>query len=116
MSFADIRIVAIALILSITYGTFLVMNAEETSTVFEVGNPTFDNMGTEQRYDDSVKHGDINSTDYDKPNAFNLMDTLNKIGQMNMDHPELFFINSILFGTIAFLLVFIGLRFLRGTG
>ena len=101
MSFADIRIVLIAFILFITYGTFLFMNASESNIEggVEVGASSM-----------------ANSTQFDTPDSGSFMGTLTTIGNMNTEQPELFFINSILFGGIAFILVFIGLRFLRGTG
>lgn len=96
MAGADIKIVAIALIIFVTYGVFLYLNASAEETIISSQN--------------------INSSDYTTPESTGFWATVTEIGQMNIDNPEIFFINSILFGTIAFLLVFVGLRFLRGTG
>jgi hypothetical protein len=94
MSDVDMRIVAIALIFSITYGTFLYMNMNEEQT--------------------SISAGSVNSTEYNTPDSSGFFDTLNSLGQMQDSHPEIFFINTMLFGVIAVLLIFVGLRFLRG--
>jgi len=102
MSFADLRVVMVAFILFVTYSTFLFMNASESGVVNEVGVNSFAGFG--------------NTTKYNDPDAGGFFGTLTTIGEMNTNTPELFFINSILFGAIAFILVFVGLRFLRGTG
>lgn len=96
MSFTDVRIVAIALILAVTYGTFLFFNAQAEQT----------------DYSSKIE----NSTQYETPDSGNFFTQLESIGQMQDDHPEIFFINSMVFGVVAFLLVFVGLRFIRGTG
>lgn len=96
MSFADIRIVAVALILAVTYGTFLFLNA---------------NAGQVEYTTD-----EINTTQYDTPDSGSFFSSLRSITTLQEDNPEIFFINTILFGVISFLLVFVGLRFLRGTG
>lgn len=97
MSFADIRIIAIALILTVTYSIFLFLNASVPNA-------------------ESYEAGKINASDYTTPEASSFWDTVDKIGFMQIQNPELFFINFMLFSTISFLLVFVGLRFLRGTG
>jgi hypothetical protein len=97
MADADIKVVAIALILFVTYGTFLFLNASASI-------PT------------GVTGAGINATDYTTPDTGSFWSTVTEIGSMQDNHPEIFFINTILFGTIAFLLLFVGLRFLRGTG
>ena len=96
MAEADIKIVIIAVVLAVTYGTFLYLNAAANQTDFSVGG--------------------VNASQYDTPDSGSFFDTLSEIGSISVDSPELFFINTILFGTIAFILVFIGLRFLRGVG
>jgi len=101
MSFADLRVVMVAFILFITYSTFLFMNASESGVVNSAG------VG-------AASFG--NTTQYNTPDSGSFFDTLGTIGEMNTSTPELFFINTILFGAIAFILVFVGLRFLRGTG
>lgn len=101
MSFADLRVVMVAFILFITYSTFLFMNANESGVVNSAG------VG-------AASFG--NTTAYNTPDSSSFFGTLSTISAMNTNTPELFFINSILFGGIAFIVVFIGLRFLRGTG
>jgi len=97
MSYADLRIVAIALILAVTYGTFLYLNANAQTT--SITNP-----------------GLTNTTDYNTPNSGSFWSDLTTITTMQASNPEIFFINTMLYGIIGFLLVFIFLRFLRGTG
>ena len=97
MGDSDLRIVAIALILFTTYGIFVYLNANAGFTAVQAAQIQ-------------------NSSQFDTPDSSGFISTLDNIGDMNVDYPEIFFINSILFGTIAFLLLFVGLRFLRGTG
>jgi len=97
MSFADLRIVAIAIILAVTYSTFLFLNASQNTPV-------------------DYTAGISNTSQYDTPDSGSFFDNLQEIGKLQSLNPEIFFMNTILFGTIAFLLVFVGLRFLRGTG
>lgn len=97
MAEADIKIVAISLIFAITYGTFIFLNTNADTNTF--------NSGTA-----------LNSSDYNTPEASNFFTQLEQIKDLNVNNPEIFFVNTILFSTIAFLLVFVGLRFLRGTG
>jgi hypothetical protein len=97
MGDADLKIVAIAIILFVTYGTFLYLNASANVAP-------------------SITVSGINGTDYTTPTTGSFWDTITEVGSMQDNHPEIFFINTILFGTIAFLLLFVGLRFLRGTG
>lgn len=96
MSFSDLRIAAIAIIIFFTYGTFLYLNANATQNQL---NATV-----------------TNSSEFNTPDSTSFFNTLDEIGDMNTQYPEIFFINTMLFGTIAFLLVFVGLRYLRGTG
>lgn len=91
----DIKIVSIALVLALTYGTFVFMNANAST-------PTMQAPDT------------LNSTQYDTPDSGNFFSQLDQVKELNVDNPELFFINTIVFGTIAFLIAFVGLRFLRG--
>lgn len=96
MAEVDVRIVAIAVLMFVTYGTFLYLNANADQ--------------------EEVESGSVNATQFDTPDSGGFFSTLAEIGQMNTEYPEIFFINTMLFGTVAFLLVFVGLRFLRGTG
>jgi hypothetical protein len=96
MSFADIRIVALVSILAITYGTWL----------FFYSSAPADNM------DIPGQPGE----NYSALSSSGFFSTLSKLGQLQTDNPEIFFVNTILFSTIALLLVFVGLRYLRGTG
>lgn len=93
---ADLRIVAIAFILASTYGTFMYFYSSQPA-------------------------GDSNSPalpgqNYTAPESMSFFSTLKNMIALNIDNPELFFVNSILFGTLAFLVVFVFLRYLRGTG
>lgn len=96
MSFSDLRIAAIAIILFLTYGTFLYLNASAEQTELSA----------------SV----TNVSEFNTPDSVSFFDVLTEIGHMNTQYPEIFFLNTMLFGTIGFLLVFVGLRYLRGTG
>lgn len=96
MSGVDIKVVAIALVFAITYGIFIFLNANADTTTYDAGG--------------------VNASQYNTPEAGNFFSQLDQVKELNVNNPEIFFINSILFGTIAFLLVFVGLRFLRGTG
>lgn len=93
---ADIRVVAFALLLFFTYGTFLYLNAS-----------------AEQ---EELSAQSINASEYDTPESSGFWSTITEIGQMNTDNPEIFFLNTMLFGTVAILLAFVGLRYLRGVG
>lgn len=97
MADSDIKIVAIAIIIAITYGTFIFLNAGAGTDSFNPG-------------------GELNASAYNTPEAGDFFEQIESLKKMNVDNPEIFFINTILFGTIAFLLVFVGLRFLRGSG
>lgn len=95
MSFADIRIMAIVVILAATYGIFIYM---------------YSSANVEEQ---NVNMPDIN---YTSPESNDFFSTLDNIRKMNVENPEIFFVNSILFTAIGFMIVFIGLRYLRGTG
>lgn len=95
MSFADIRIMAIVVILAATYGTWIFM---------------YSSANVEEQH---INMPDVN---YTSPEASGFFSTLDNIRKINVDNPEIFFVNSILFTTIGFMVVFIGLRYLRGTG
>jgi len=92
----DLGIVAIVFILMVTYGTFLFMysNSEQSSYGY-----------TDQ----------INKSDYNTPNSGNFFDQVENVKDLNVDNPEIFFINSMIFGTLGLLVAFVGLRFLRGS-
>ena len=94
MGDSDMGIVAIALILAVTYGTFLFIYAGEKTTDITTNN--------------------INASDYNTPDSGSFFNVLEEVGNMHVKNPELFFINTMLFGVIAILLIFVGLRFLRG--
>lgn len=95
MSFADLRIVAIVVILASTYGIF---------------NFLYSSAANEEQ---AVNMPDIN---YTEPASNDFFSTLDNIRKMNVENPEIFFVNSILFTVIGFLIIFVGLRYLRGTG
>lgn len=94
MGESDMKIVAIAVIIFITYGIFLYLNASANLK--------------------EVTAESVNSSDFNVPESNGFFDTVTEIGQMSIENPEIFFINSMLFGVIAFLLVFVVLRFARG--
>lgn len=97
MADSDIKLVAIAVLIAITYSTFLFLNSGAGSDTFNPGGKT-------------------NSSAYNTPESKDFFDRIDTMKKTNVDVPELFFINTILFGTIAFLLGFVLLRFLRGSG
>lgn len=97
MADSDIKIVAISVLIAVTYGTFLFLNSSAGSDTFNPG-------------------GKLNSSAYNTPDSKDFVEQVETLKKTNVDIPEIFFINTILFGTIAFLLVFVGLRFLRGSG
>jgi len=95
MSYADLRIVAIAVILASTYGIFMYFYSSQPAE----GNTPL-----------------LPGQNYTAPESSSFFSTLKNMVALNMENPELFFVNSILFGTLGFLIVFIFLRYLRGTG
>ena len=95
MSFVDVRIIAIVVILSATYGTWYFM---------------YSSANIEEK---NVNMPDIN---YTAPASHDFFSVLDNMRQISVDNPEIFFVNSILFTAIGFLIVFVGLRYLRGTG
>lgn len=97
MSYADLRVVAIVLVLAASYGIFTFLFALEPQ------QETLDDPG----------NLDMN---YSTPQSSGFWGAVNNAISMQVNDPEIFFINSILFGTLAFLILFIGLRFFRGTG
>ena len=96
MSGSDIRIVAIAFLLMMTYGTFMYLYVDDSNKEY-----TFDNL---------------NSTQYSTPDSSNFFDIINDIKDLSVNNEEIFFVNTIFFGLLSLLIVFIGLRYLRGTG
>jgi hypothetical protein len=90
----DIVLVAIILLLGGIYGTF----------IFLYGS------------------GDVPGTtglarpeqNYTVPESTGLWDSLTGMISLNLEQPEIFFMNTIVFGTLATLLVLVVLRFLRG--
>ena len=95
MSFVDVRIIAIVVILSATYGTWFFMYSSANIEEQKVNMP------------------DIN---YTSPASYDFFSVLDEMRSMSVENPEIFFVNSILFTAIGFLIVFVGLRYLRGTG
>lgn len=95
MGDADVHFVAIVVLLAITYGIFMYLHSDQPA---ESSTPS------------------LPAQDYTAPESSSFFSTLQKMIALNMENPELFFVNSILFGTIAFLGVFVFLRYLRGTG
>lgn len=93
----DLGFVAIVLLIALTYGTFMFLYAAENP---EPGKP----------------YNQMPAENYTHPDSTNFWGSLNAIVSLNTSSPELFFINTILFGTIATLTVLVGLRFLRGQG
>ena len=96
MSFADIRIVAIVLVLASTYGIWLFEYSSQTTS--------------------SIQNPGMPGQNYTEPSSSSFFGTINNAVKINVQNPEIFFINSILFITLALLVVFVGLRYLRGTG
>ena len=95
MSGVDVQIVAIVIIFASAYGIFNYMYAQGSIE------------------DQTINMPDVN---YTNPESGNFFNTVDEIRQLNVDNPEIWFVNSILFTVIAFMIVFIGLRYLRGTG
>lgn len=93
----DLGFIAIILILALTYGTFLFMYSSENT---EPGQP-YNSMASEN---------------YTAPSSSGFWSSLSNVVSLNTSSPELFFINTIVFGTIGTLTVLVGLRFLRGQG
>lgn len=90
----DLGFVAIILIIALTYGTFMFMYSNEQ----EPGQP-YNKMAAEN---------------YTSPSSTGFWSSLSNVVSMNTSSPELFFINTIVFGVIGTLTVLVGLRFLRG--
>lgn len=93
----DLGFVAIILIIALTYGTFLFMYSSENT---EPGQP-YSSMAAEN---------------YTAPSSSGFWSSLSNVVSLNTSNPELFFINTIVFGSIGTLTVLVGLRFLRGQG
>lgn len=96
MSYADLQIVAIALILSTSYGVFMFMYAEQPTSELQTQTGNYSN--------------------YSQPSSGDFFSNVNAAVKLNMENSEIFFVNSILFTPIVFLLAFIFLRYVRGTG
>ena len=97
MSFVDVRVVAYVVVLAAAYAIFAT----------SYGVQPLATTGTLQPFGASaVQHTD----------DAGFFDTIKQAVELNIDTPELFFINSILFSTLAILIVFVGLRYVRGTG
>lgn len=91
----DLGFVAIILVLALTYGTFMFLYSSEN---VEPGQP-YNSMASEN---------------YTAPSSTGFWSSISDVAALNVSSPEIFFINTIVFGTIATLLVLVGLRFLRG--
>lgn len=91
----DLGFVAIILVLALTYGTFMFLYSSDN---IEPGRP-YNSMAAEN---------------YTAPSSSGFWSSISDIAALNTSSPEIFFINTIVFGTIATLLVLVGLRFLRG--
>ncbi len=89
----DVRIVGFVLILVASYGVFTYLYSSHQVS----NNPP-----------------PLPGQDYTTPGSSSFFSTLKNMIALNFENPELFFVNSILFGTLAFLVVFIFLRYLRG--
>lgn len=98
MSYADVRIIAIVMVLASTFGVWQLMYAQSTmpSNSQEVIAP--------------------NHTAYGNPNPGNIWEIVLKSVSISVSSPEIFFINSIFFFVMIILVIFIMLRFIRGTG
>lgn len=96
MSFADLRIVAIAIVLSTTYGLFMYFYSAQPA-----GSP---------------QNPAMPGQNYTAPESASFFQTVQNMISLNVQNPEIFFVNSILFFTMAALIVFVVLRYLRGTG
>lgn len=96
MGDADVHFVAIVVLLASTYGVFTYLYSSQPA--------------------ESSSSSDLPGQNYTAPESSSFFGTLKNMIALNMENPELFFVNSILFGTLAFLVVFIFLRYLRGTG
>ncbi len=90
----DIGVVAVALIIALTYGVFLFYYSNADTNEYGMNIP--------------------NATQFDTPDSGNFFQQLSNIASISVDNQEIFFVNIMLFGAIAFLLVMVGLRFLRG--
>ena len=91
----DLGFVAIILVLALTYGTFLFMYSS-------------DNQEPGQPYNQQA------AENYTSPSSSGFWSSLSDVVSLNTSSPEIFFINTIVFGTIGTLVVLVGLRFLRG--
>lgn len=96
MSFSDIRIVAILVLFVGLYAffNFLYASSEQNQDTF-VGNST---------------------NTYNTPASSGFWTTINNIAQFNTKTPEIAFLNTTIFLTFSAIVVFLGLRFFRGTG
>lgn len=95
MSYADILIVTIIVVFATTYGVFNYMYAQGSIEDKALENP---------------------GMNYTSPNSDSFFNTVDEVRQINVDNPEIWFVNSILFSVMGFLVVFLILRFARGTG
>jgi hypothetical protein len=93
---ADLQIIAIVLILSITYGTFMFLYGADNSP--------------------GTAYQQIPGQNYTTPDSSGFWSSIKTAVSLNIDNPEIFFVNTILFGTLGTLVVLIALRFLRGQG
>ena len=97
MSFADIRIIAILVIFISLYGVFNVLYVSNEVT-------------------QSGSFSSNNSNAYDHPDTGDFWTTMNSMAAVNTTVPELAFLNATIFLAFSAIVVFLGLRFLRGTG
>lgn len=93
----DLGFIAIILIIALTYGTFMFLYSSDN---IEPGQ-TYNSMAAEN---------------YTAPSSTGFWSSLSDAVSLSTSSPELFFINTIVFGTIGTLTVLVGLRFLRGQG
>lgn len=97
MSFIDVKIILICFVMFGTLGIFNYLLANSQTNT----NTQLDNTYNEN---------------YTSPSSTNFFSTVNTMISFQFDNPELIWINVILFGALSAIAIFIGLRFLRGTG
>jgi hypothetical protein len=107
-SYADIRIVAIVLLLSASYGVFNYLFWQDPR-----GSdlpPQFTRQG---QFQAGLNQSLPNSSGYSTTPSFSFLDSVRNMIAFNIQYPQLAFLNIIWFGTFGALITFVILRFAR---
>lgn len=93
MAEADFRIITLMVFFVASYGVFMYFYANEQETRMNSTMP---------------------GQNYTEPSSTGFFSTVKSMIKINIEQPEIGFVNSIFFIPLGFLLVFVGLRYFRG--